>query len=684
MIRKRTIRNIFVCCLVVFLLFFLFNNINADEIDVVQIGSRIVFKLYSNPEYDSEVKADLVSRRITNLFNSGLNYNDVRIEEQNGNFYIYWGSENIIQVDKIQAEFHKSTPKSLAQSWANNMKQALKEQRFYLSPQTIRMPVYSRYTIKARGLATGDIVKEYDGGNVSIGINQEMGEVSFFATGVGTTRASFIRGGIRSVVKVIITPKANNVTEAPAINEPEKAQAPHVEEDIPEVDNVQKTFIKDTKLIKQDNPEPKEKIVYHNVKFNKPSRYLEIQVSGDPASDSVLKRAARKAVQENYHQEGDKKITIGDDIKAPHTLAKGDSTIVYVPIFIAEKGKKVKTEDGFKIVAKIITSEIPVKITNNGLLFKPVSLLMVSDRPEVLEKDGILFHSSFSMDEPTRLFYYHHNNTTDYRYLAVELRNPTAQTAHVLLSSGKGCPARWGANVGHSAALSYFDAIKNNINYKVKVPSRSSLNISIVKIPSNLIASGYINMQILEGSKLEVIVKNSAKTVKHSQELPVLAAPFNPFRIHPKGVFSPANKEENAEFIIGKDGEKELTIGKAPWLIDKITGEPNNGNYGVFYTFNIKISNPTQEKKRVAFYLRPDNVMARGTFLIDNHILETGVVRNPSQRIFAVKDLEPRETTDIELHSTPEGGSHYPVSIVLREISYEMKLNLPEDAFLNP
>ncbi len=572
----------------------------SQEIGEVRLGQAVVFRFYDDGIHNPTVRANEVSRRIDSLLDSSLNSDDVRVEKTDNGYSIFWGSQFITGVDPVQARLNNSTTEALAGVWANNFKKALRENIFYLTPSRLVMTQGESATVRVGGIATGPIIRNSDGGNVHVGINQETEEITITPTGTGNTRVLFSRGSARAELRIQIRQLAGEIPDQ-----------------------------------------------------------ISEKVHGNAVSRYVLEYIARNAILSQVKTNPGTRLHISGPVKTADSLRRGMSTTVTVPVHLSG--------DGYMAVRR----EIPVKISNTGEGFSEKKLLMVSDRPEAVKEDGILFHDTFNREQPTRLLYYHKNADTIDRHFWVELKNHHREPVELLFSGSMAGPSRWGVTVGHGAAVGLMETYRDGTAYSLTVPPGGTLSLLDLEVPPLMVICGYLHMQITQGRELEVLVKNSAGYKKDREELPVLKQPFDPFRIHPKGTFSPADLRYEVAYTVGQEEEAACVIGRAPWLIDPVTGEPNNGNYGVFYHFDLTLKNPTQEKKRVGFYLIPDGVLARGSFILNGRLMDTEIVRKPARLLFAVQDLLPGEEKVMTLTTTPEGGSYYPVRVVIETVAHQ-------------
>lgn len=599
---KKIKEQFFIMGSILLILFLLQTNAaSAVTTGEVRVGNKVIFRFVSTPGENPIERAEVVQRRIDALMDSGLGSHQITVKEEAGTFSIMWGTETITTIDAFQAKANKTTPKALAEVWAKNFREALRDNAFFLVPAHITIPINGSGIVKAGGIAGGEIVKDYDAGNVNVSIDQNSGEIKIIGMGIGSSKVVLARGGMKAAVNV-------RILDLPAI--------------IPDK--------------------------------------IEAEVSGDPAPKDILQYAAVNACRSSIRVKSGAVMEIGGGVRVERKLDKGMSAMAHVPVTI--KGRDYYT----------INKEIPVIIQNAAEGFDDIQKLMVSDRPEGIHEDGILFHGKFNKDTPTRLLYYHQNINPKPRRLWVELKNDSNKPVSVLVSGAMGGPSRWGVTVGHMAAMRFLEITQKGIGYTIQIPPKQTVNLIDIQIAHEQVLCGYFHLKMRKGEEVDVYVKNSGDLDGDtaSMDLPLIIQPFDPFKIHPKGIFKPANLDEELEFTLGDEDEEELSmvVGSAPWLIDAVTGEPNNGNYGVFYRFNVTLNNPTDEVKRVGFYLKPRGILARGSFIIDNKIMETGLIRRPAKTIFAVVDINPNSSKTISIVTTPEGGSYYPVEIVLSPV----------------
>ena len=85
---------------------------------------------------------------------------------------------------------------------------------------------------------------------------------------------------------------------------------------------------------------------------------------------------------------------------------------------------------------------------------------------------------------------------------------------------------------------------------------------------------------------------------------------------------------------------KEIAIGDAPFLNDNDNKILLYGNYAVWYQINLHLTNNENTFKNINLLFSPKGGVARGLFLINNDIIETGLQKsmtaNEVERIYKI------------------------------------------------
>ncbi|MBI2265051.1 MAG: hypothetical protein HYU64_07750 [Armatimonadetes bacterium] len=96
------------------------------------------------------------------------------------------------------------------------------------------------------------------------------------------------------------------------------------------------------------------------------------------------------------------------------------------------------------------------------------------------------------------------------------------------------------------------------------------------------------------------------------------------------------------------------------------TGEPNPGNYGVLYKIRLELTNPGYDEKAVRISLFPTAGVARGAFVIDGKRVNVPITPPYEEVVLASYRLPSGSRRIVEILTTPEGGSYYPVNLIVK------------------
>ncbi len=387
---------------------------------------------------------------------------------------------------------------------------------------------------------------------------------------------------------------------------------------------------------------------------------VNVQVVGNPAPGPVV---AEGVLREAYVQARVRPgcvMSVGDDLGNLPSVPRGQMMRLTVPI-------KIEGGEDYYPVAR----NLPVVVSSLNIEPVESNLLLVSNRPELVDVDGVLLQYRFSQKEPSRLMYSHKNISKGKRNLWVNLENPNNQAVKVLVNTLYAGPSRNEVLVGHTSATRFLEQEGDGAGYVLTMPARSKLELAAHEVGTQALVTGFANLRILEGESLELEVRTElAPSSNDGKKLPHLGAPFNPFKIHPHGVFAQPYFEEEIEFRVG-GAPVGVRFGEDPWLIDFETGLPNTGNFGVFYRLETTLINPRPFPVRVGLYFLPLNGPAAGSFLIDGKVYETPFRKPQGAPPSLVRyfDLGPGEKKVVRLLTFPEASSSYPAELQWHDVT---------------
>jgi len=380
------------------------------------------------------------------------------------------------------------------------------------------------------------------------------------------------------------------------------------------------------------------------------------EVAGDPTPPDIQIQAALTAVNDAISLQPGAQAFLRDNPRITIPLARGEERIVSVPVSIEGKGY-------FSL-----EGTVRVQLKNSGLAYQEPTILMISNRPEELKEDGILFQGRFDRKNPVRLYYSHKNGSPSKRRLWITFRNLSRKPAKILVMKAYAGPDKYEVMAGHKAAMRYLEYRGAQAGYVLEMKGMSRYIFDDFDMSPNFTLSGICDLQFLEGDECEIEIKTAEKE-NDSSSLNILQEPFDPFKIHPHGIFpSPFIEQQKTLTLPGESVAFE--VGKWPWLIDATTGEPNTGNYGAVYSLKVALINKTGKEAHLAMTFTPLNGTSLGSFLVNGKLYETGVVKPPDSARVTEVILMPGEERILEITTLPEAGSCYPVSIKFSPISF--------------
>ena len=388
-----------------------------------------------------------------------------------------------------------------------------------------------------------------------------------------------------------------------------------------------------------------------------PPQEVSIQVTGDPAPGDMVAEASLRAVAGSTRLNPGARIQFPEDMPSIPSVPSGRQLRFALPIEI------VGGDDYFNVKSKV-----EVQVESIELELQEANLLVVSNRPERVDVDGVLMEYTFSETEPTRLMYSHLNETLADRNLWVNLYNEGSEPVKVWIGSTYAGPNRNEVHTGHMAAVRFLQQLGAEAGYVVEIPARNRFVVAHHLMLRRDLLSGFVNLQIVGEGKLRAEVHSKlAPSSNNTVGVVRLGGPFNPFKIHPHGVFAQPYFEEWVDLTPSSE-PVQVPYGKSPWLIDFETGLPNTGNFGVLYRYHFVLQNNESGPRDFEMVFEPHSGPGAGTFLVDGDILEAPFKRKGIETVLGRFRVDAGQERTIDLVTLPEASSNYPAYIHLRPL----------------
>jgi hypothetical protein len=375
-----------------------------------------------------------------------------------------------------------------------------------------------------------------------------------------------------------------------------------------------------------------------------------LRVTGDPASTAFVRDAVIRAVSAAAGTRPGAQVAVSAD--ALHgNLAVDDRTAVDVPVQIS----------GDAYIA--VRGTTHVIVVNDALPRVAPSRLLVSDYPERLTADGVLFAATIDSTRAQRFLYYHYNPSTEpARRILVKATNASAAPAVVHLIAGIAGPGSNEMEVGHNATKSFLVRLRRNEGTVVTIPPGATVNLIDHDLPPNAIVNGILQLQELHGDPLDiaVVAQHADAPLDQSADAANLLSGGAP---HARGAYPVPEFFSEFTYFVDAPAALEIPIGQLP-LPNLREGEALAGDYGVLQALRVVIVNDTRYGQAIALYANPRGGDATGTFIIDDTLVQAHRLPAFSRYKIWQETIAPGTYRTLQITTMPEGGSSYPLRLV--------------------
>jgi Pilus formation protein N terminal region len=381
------------------------------------------------------------------------------------------------------------------------------------------------------------------------------------------------------------------------------------------------------------------------------SAYL--RVTGRPASQQFLREQVLDAALKGVlARPGASIVANGDSIDVNSSLGVDDVTTIDVPIIV--QGDAYFTVQGVTHVRVENFAQPNVR---------PKSLL-VSDFPETLKANGILFEADLNPQGADRFLYFHYDppGQPD-RRIVLRAQNTSSQPALVQFIAGAAGPDANEMLVGHSSTERFLVRLAQNEGTVLTVPPNSTVSLMDQSLPASSIVSGLMQLHEIEGAPLHLtlVAQNASDLVDGPIATSALLQGGAP---HARGIYP--IPDFYFDYSYEADGpDLEISIGLIP-LPNLVQGQTLAGDYGVLQDVTIRMVNNDRHNARdIAIYANPRGGRATGTFVIDRVLVRAHAMEPFGHYKLRQYTIPPGSFVRTEIVTMPEGGSSYPLRLVV-------------------
>jgi len=374
---------------------------------------------------------------------------------------------------------------------------------------------------------------------------------------------------------------------------------------------------------------------------------IDVDVSGDPSDPALVQEAIRQAVLRETQAHPGSEISVGTVEGAD--LGRGDTKVFSVP---------VRVRNPFQ---RSIEGIVRATVRNVSIPLLTPSRLLVSNRPEVVTANGVLFAEALSTNESVRLMYHHQNGAEKAKLVTITLTNPASEPARMLIVGAVAGPSTDLMFAGQAATSRFLRRLQQQQGYVIDVPPGHSHTFTVHEMPPGSLVSGLLQMQALAGRlDLSVHIRSPwllARTITSSVNQPAYPHPHGTFQVSEFSATRSALTRERVPVV-------DLGISVSP--VDPSTGVRLIGDYGIVYRVVLELRNLSEFSEKVSLIVTAAGGAARGIFLIDNEPVDVGILRpNEEREIFSLI-VPAHETRTLTLVTMPVAGSYYPLRVTLR------------------
>lgn len=376
-----------------------------------------------------------------------------------------------------------------------------------------------------------------------------------------------------------------------------------------------------------------------------------LRVTGDPASAIFVRDAVTQAAEAAATLRSGARVTVAPEAIQVHgDLSTDNRAEIDVPMQISG--------DGY--FTAIGTTRVSVE--NFALPKVHPAQLMVSDYPERLTADGVLFTATIDRNNSQRFLYYHFNPGNEKpRRILVKATNASNTPAVLHLIASQAGPGSNEMEVGHNATKMFLVREHRNEGTVVTIPANSTINVVNHSLPPNSVVNGIMQIREVSGDPIAVAIVAQDATAPLDQS-PATVALLSGGAPHARGVYPVP--EFFSDFTFFVDGpELEIPIGELP-LPNLREGEALSGDYGVKQSMRVVIVNSSRYGQAIALYANPRGGGATGTFLIDNTLVQAHRLTAFSKFKIWQETIAPNTYRTLQITTMPEGGSSYPLRLI--------------------
>jgi len=379
--------------------------------------------------------------------------------------------------------------------------------------------------------------------------------------------------------------------------------------------------------------------------------HVDLQITGDPAGSDYVREQVVRAVQRAVTLRQGAQAVLGvDQVPFNGTLAQDRVVSLEVPVLL-------QGSSYFEVAGSTRVNVDNVAVPR----ISPASL-MVSDYPERLEENGVLFSADLQVQTPSRFLYFHYNPSGQPdRRIVLRADNASAEPTIVQFISGRGGPLPNEMEAGHASAESFLVNVVQNQGKLITIPANTSVNIAEQDLPAGNVVSNLLQLRVLSGGNVHLTL--FAQNALDDPNVALAASGLlEAEHKHARGIYAIPEFYYATQWNVTSD-YLELPIGQIP-LPNRLQGEALAGDYGVLQSFTVNVQNPLSTPQAIAIYENPRGGRSTATYLIDGTLVQSHQVTAYSRYKVRQYVVPARGFVRVTIVTMPEPGSSYPLKLI--------------------
>jgi hypothetical protein len=380
---------------------------------------------------------------------------------------------------------------------------------------------------------------------------------------------------------------------------------------------------------------------------------VSIRITGRPATEEFVRdQAFEAALAGAQPKDGAAILAAPESVDVSQPLNVDDIMTVEVPMQL--KGDRYFTVQGSTRVHVENFAQPPIR---------PQSLL-VSDFPETLKENGILFTADLTAKSAERFLYYHYNpGTQPDRRIVLRAQNSSSQPALVQFIAGQAGPEANEMEVGHLSTQRFLVHLAQNEGSVVTIPGNTTVSLMTQDLPARTVVSGLLQLHEIEGPPLHLTLVAQYQTDPIDGPIPTSAL-LDGDTPHARGIYPIPEFYFNYNYD-AEGPDLEIPIGQIP-LPNLVHGQTLAGDYGVLQSVTIRmVNNDRRNARQLALYASPRGGRATGTFVIDRVLVRAHAMAAFGHYKLRQYTIPPGSFVRTEIVTMPEGGSSYPLRLIV-------------------